>query len=172
MKNSGKDKDHDNDRLAEQYDIFANKFKELYLSEKDRGIEAMSVALEKAREQLTTLGEFSAEHGEVLKAYLDRDLEQTISDAKWLGEEAKEKLNPARLGAGALSSLASVLELTNNAVHSLLNKTVQALTYKTGEVTSAGSLTCQACGQKVHLKKTGHVPPCPKCDGTLFYKGY
>ncbi|NOS95977.1 MAG: hypothetical protein HOP26_06110 [Methylotenera sp.] len=170
MKNSNHDENKD--RLAEQYDLFANKFKELYLTGKERGSEAMSVALEKAREQLTTLGEFSSEQGEVLKTYLDRDLEQTISDAKWLGEEAKEKLNPARLGAGALSSLASVLELTNNAIHSLLDKTVQALTYKTGEITSAGSLTCQACGQKVNLKKTGHVPPCPKCNGTLFYKGY
>ena len=170
MRNSNHDKNKD--RLAEQYDLFANKFKELYLSGKDRGAEAVSTALEKAREQLTTLGELSAEQGEILKTYLDRDLAQTISDAKWLGEEAKEKLNPARLGAGALSSLASVLELTNNAIHSLLNKTVQALTFKTGEITSAGSLTCQACGQKVHLKKTGHVPPCPKCNGTLFYKGY
>ncbi|MDP1597176.1 MAG: hypothetical protein Q8S46_00730 [Methylotenera sp.] len=170
MKNSNHDENKD--RLAEQYDLFANKFKALYLAEKERGAEAVSTALEKAREQLTTLGELSEEQGEVLKTYLDRDLEQTISDAKWLGEEAKEKLNPARLGAGALSSLASVLELTNNAIHSLLNKTVQALTYKTGEITSAGSLTCQACGQKIHLKKTGHVPPCPKCDGTLFYKGY
>ncbi|MDO9052112.1 MAG: hypothetical protein Q8J59_01505 [Methylotenera sp.] len=170
MKNSNHDENKD--RLAEQYDLFANKFKALYLAEKERGAEAVSTALEKAREQLTTLGELSEEQGEVLKTYLDRDLEQTISDAKWLGEEAKEKLNPARLGAGALSSLASVLELTNNAIHSLLNKTVLALTYKTGEITSAGSLTCQACGQKKHLKKTGHVPPCPKCDGTLFYKGY
>lgn len=164
--------DHEKARLAQQYDVFASKFKEIYLSGKERGSEAMSVALEKSREQLTALGEFSAEQGEVLKEYLGRDLEQIISNAQRLGEEAKEKLHPARLGAGALSSLAAVLELTGNALHSLMNKTVQALTYKTGEITSAGSLTCQACGQKMQLKKTGHIPPCPKCSGTLFHKGY
>jgi isocitrate dehydrogenase len=164
--------DQERDRLTQQYDVFANKFKELYLSGKERGNEAMSVALENAREQLTTLGEFSAEQGEVMKKYLGRDMEQTISDAQRLGEEAKEKLHPSRLSAGALSSLASVLELTSNALHSLFNKTVDALTYKTGEMTSAGSLTCQACGQKLQLKKTGHIPPCPKCSGTLFHKGY
>ncbi|MDZ4141748.1 MAG: hypothetical protein U1C48_07055 [Methylotenera sp.] len=164
--------DHKKAKLAQQYDVFASKFKEIYLSGKERGSEAMSVALEKTREQLTALGEFSAEQGEVLKEYLGRDLEQTISDAQRLGEEAKEKLHPARLGAGALSSLAAVLELTGNALHSLMNKTVQALTYKTGEITSAGSLTCQACGQKMQLKKTGHIPPCSKCSGTLFHKGY
>jgi Zn finger protein HypA/HybF involved in hydrogenase expression len=164
--------DQDKSRLAEQYDKFASKFNELYLSGKERGRESMSVALDKAHEQLTAVGEFSAEQGEELKQYLARDLDQTIADAQQLGEEAKERLHPARLGAGALSSLATVLELTGNAFHSLSSKTKETLAYRTGEMTSAGTLTCQACGQTVQLKKTGHVPPCPKCNGTRFKKGY
>lgn len=164
--------DQGKDRLARQYDLLASKFNELYLAGKERGREAMSIALEKAHEQLTSLGELSAEQGAELKRYLARDLDQTISDAQQLGEEAKERFHPARLGAGALSSLATVLELTGNALHSLSDKTKETLAYKTGEMTSAGTLTCRACGQKVHLKKTGHVPPCPKCNGTLFNKGY
>ena len=51
-------------------------------------------------------------------------------------------------------------------------KTKETLTYKTGEMTSAGTLTCKACGQSMQLKHTGHVPPCSKCSGTLFSKGY
>ena len=155
-----------------QYDKLASKFNELYMEGKERGREAMDVALDSAREQLTALGEFSAEQGESLKQYLARDLDQTIVDAQHLGEEAKERLNPSRLGAGALSSLATALEVTSNALHNLSVKTKEQLTYKTGEMTSAGTLTCEACGQKVHLKETGHIPPCPKCDGTLFHKGY
>ena len=164
--------DQDKSRLAEQFDNLASKFNELYLAGKERGRESMSVALEKAHEQLAELGEFSAEQGAELKQYLARDLDQTISDAQHLGEEAKERLHPARLGAGALSSLATALELSSNALHSLGEKTKKTLTYKTGEMTSAGTLTCKACGQKVHLKETGHVPPCPKCNGTQFNKGY
>ncbi|WP_126456022.1 zinc ribbon-containing protein [Sulfuriflexus mobilis] len=162
----------DKAKLAQQYDKLASKFNELYLAGKERGREAMTVALDKAHEQLTALEEFSAAQGEELKHYLARDLDQTIADAQHLGEEAKERLHPSRLGAGALASLATVLELSSNALHSLSVKTKETLTYKTGEVTSAGTLTCQACGQEVHLKKTGHVPPCPKCDGILFNKGY
>ncbi len=164
--------DSDKDKLAHQYDLLASKFKEVYLAGKERGRESMSIALEKAHEHLTTLGEFSAEQGEELKQYLVRDLDQTIADAQQLGEQAKERLHPARLGAGALSSLATVLELTGNALRSLGERTKEALTYKTGEMTSAGTLTCQSCGQKVQLKNTGHVPPCPKCNGTRFDKGY
>ena len=162
----------DKSRLEEQYDKLASKFNELYLAGKDRGREAMSVALDKARRQLTEIGEFSAEQGTELKQYLARDLDQTIADAQHLGEEAKERLHPARLGAGALSSLASVLELTGNELRSLSRKAKERLAYRTGELTSAGTLTCRACGQKVHLKETGHVPPCPKCDGIVFSKGY
>lgn len=128
-------KDQDKDRLARQYDLLASKFNELYLAGKERGREAMSIALEKAHEQLTALGEFSAEQGAELKRYLARDLDQTISDAQQLGEEAKERFHPARLGAGALSSLSTVLELTGNALRSLGEKTKETLTYKTGEMT-------------------------------------
>ena len=165
--------EQDKSRLAEQYDKLASKFNELYLAGKERGREAMSVALDKANEQLIELGEFGTEQGEELKQYLARDLDQTISVAQHLGEEANERLHLARLGAGALSSLATALELTSNALHSLSDKTKKMLTYKTGEMTSAGTLTCQACGQEIHLKKTGHVPPCPKCHGgILFNKSY
>ncbi|MEO6423108.1 MAG: hypothetical protein ABIR84_10625 [Candidatus Nitrotoga sp.] len=164
--------DQDKGKLAEQYDKLASKFNEYYLTGKERGRESMSVALDKAHEHMTSLGEFSTERGEELKQYLARDLDQTISDAHKLGEEAKERFHPARLGAGALSSLATVLEFTGNALHSLSSKTKETLTYKTGEMTSAGTLTCHACGQKVQLKKTGHVPPCPKCSGTHFDRGY
>ena len=164
--------DQDKNKLAEQYDKLASKFNEIYLAGKERSRESMAEALDKAREQLTVLGEFSAEHGEKLKEYLARDLDQTISTAQRLGEEAKERFHPARLGAGALASLAAVLEFTGNALYALSDKAKGSLTYKTGEMTSAGTLTCQACGQKAHLKGTGHVPPCPKCNGTLFNKGY
>lgn len=160
------------DKLSRQYDLLASKFKELYFSGKARGRESMSEALEKAHEQLTALGELSAEQGEELKQYLARDLDQTIYDAQQLGEEAKDRLHPARLGAGALASIATVLELTSNALRTLSDKTKEQLTYKTGEMTSAGTLTCQACGQTMHLKKTGHIPPCSKCQGSLFSKSY
>lgn len=168
MKNTEQDKS----KLTQQYDLLASKFNELYLAGKERGRESMTVALKKAHEQLTSIGEFTEEQGDELQRYLARDLDQTISDAQQLGEEAKERFNPSRIGAGALSSLASVLEMTSNALQSLSDKTKGKLTYKTGEVTSAGTLTCQTCEQKVHLKETGHVPPCPKCHGTSFNKGY
>jgi isocitrate dehydrogenase len=164
--------EQDPSRLAEQYDKLASKFNEIYLAGRERGRAAMEVALDKAQEQLTALGEFSAEQGKEFRQYLARDLEQTMVDAQKLGDEAKERLHPARLGAGALASLAAMLEFTSQALHAWGDKTRASLTYTTGEMTTAGTLTCQACGQQVHLKRTGRVPPCPKCNGTVYTKGY
>jgi len=168
MSNSEQDKS----QRAAQYDKLASKFNEIYLAGRERGREAMETALDKAQEQLTALGEFSAEQGQEFRQYLARDLDQTLTDAQKLGEQAKERLHPARLGAGALASLATMLELGSQALQALSDKTRASLTYKTGEMTTAGTLTCLACGQQVHLKHTGHVPPCPKCSGTQFRKGY
>jgi isocitrate dehydrogenase len=159
-------------QATEQYDKLASKFNELYFKGKARGYESMEVALEKANEQLTAIGEFSVERGEELKKYLSRDLDQTISAAHHFGEEAKDKLNPSRLSAGALASLANVLELSTNALQKLTAKTKEQITYSTGEVASAGSFTCQSCEQKLNLKASGHIPPCPKCHATHFTKGY
>ncbi|MCK5790321.1 MAG: hypothetical protein KAH34_05735 [Ketobacter sp.] len=164
--------DNTKTNVTRQYDSLAHKFSEIYSAGKERGRESMSVALEKARAQLTSLGEFSVEQGEELKQYLARDLDQTMLDFEQLGDRAKDRFNPSRLGAGALSSLASVLQSGETTLHSLSSKAEESITYKTGEVTSAGTLTCQACLQKIHLKATGHVPPCPKCSSTVFHKGY
>ncbi len=164
--------EQDQRQQAGQYDKLADEVLKLYLAGRERSRAALEAAMDKASAQMTALGEFSAEQGQEFRRYLARDLEQTVADAQKLGEEATEHLHPARLGAGALASLASVLEFTSQALHSLSDRTKQALTYKTGEITTAGTLTCQACGQQVHLKHTGHVPPCPKCSGTVFSKGY
>ncbi len=154
------------------YDRFAEKSREFFEASQEKGREALEKAMELAREQLTATGEFTAEQGEAFKKYLKRDLEQTTQDIRSLGKEAEVRLHPSRLGAGALSSLAKLMHATGIAMSSLSRKAEQTLAYQTGELTTAGTLTCTSCEQKVQLKRTGHVPPCPRCHGTRFRKGY
>lgn len=162
----------DKHKLSEEYDRLASKFTELYLAGRERGRDAMLEALDNAQEHLLKFEVISAEYGEELKQTLARDLDQVISEAQRLGEEAKERFHPTRLSAGALASLANALELTSNALHDLSEKTRKNHVYKTGEVTSAGTLTCQACQAQLQLKKTGPIPPCPKCSQTSFTKSH
>ncbi len=46
----------DHEKLAQYYDKLARQFNELYLAGKERGREAMQVALEKAHKELSALG--------------------------------------------------------------------------------------------------------------------
>jgi isocitrate dehydrogenase len=154
------------------YDRFAERVREIFDAGQEKSREAMDKAMEAAREQLSAAGEFSAEQGEVFKRFMHRDLEQTARDMRAVSKEAKERLNPSRLGAGALSSMARLLEAAGSALQSLSRKAEDALRYNTGDITTAGTLTCARCGQEVQLKRTARIPPCPKCHGTEFRKGY
>ncbi|MDH5595020.1 MAG: zinc ribbon-containing protein, partial [Gammaproteobacteria bacterium] len=40
--------------------------------------------------------------------------------------------------------------------------------WHTGEVVGVGTLRCKACGELLHFHATGHIPPCPKCQKTVF----
>jgi len=89
----------------DQYDKLAARFRELFESGAEKSAEFAQTALEKARQQLTQAGAFSEEQGQKLKSFLERDLVQQASEyARSIGEEAGDRLNPARLSAGALSS--------------------------------------------------------------------
>ncbi len=41
-------------------------------------------------------------------------------------------------------------------------------TYRTGEMTAGGVLECTACGERIVLETTAHLPPCPKCKNMEF----
>lgn len=154
------------------YDRFAEKSHDIFNLGQEKTREAWEKAMDLSHQQLTAAGEFTAEQGENFKRYLKRDLEQTEKDMRELGVEAKEHLHPARLGAGALSSLAKLLHAAGGAMSALSDKAEDALVYEAGDITMAGTLTCSSCGHKVQLKATGVVPACPACQGTRFRKSY
>ncbi len=46
----------------------------------------------------------------------------------------------------------------------------QASLYRSGEVCNAGTFSCNNCGKNLHLSKTGHLPPCPGCHHSEYYR--
>jgi len=52
----------------------------------------------------------------------------------------------------------------------LLKLQAEGAEYHTGELTGLGTLACDQCGEKLHFHKPGHIPPCPKCRNTHFYR--
>jgi isocitrate dehydrogenase len=159
-------------REEEIYDRFAELFRHTFESGKDRTREAMERAMTAAREQLAAAETISREQGERFQRFLRRDLERTAEELRTAQRETAERLHPARLGAGALASIAAVLGSAGGALQRLGEQAGEGLDYRTGELSSAGTLTCKACGQEVSITKTTIVPPCARCAGTTFRKGY
>jgi len=157
------------EHFADQYDQLAARFKELFEAGAEKSGEVAQVAMEKARKQLTAAGAFSEEQGKNLKKFLERDFSQLAAS---MSHGARERLNPSRVGAGALASLSELLNMAGSALSSVAKKAQQANSCRSGEITSAGKLTCLACEHELHFKKTGRVPPCPKCHATEFRKSY
>lgn len=52
----------------------------------------------------------------------------------------------------------------------LLHRENPALTFRSGDITSAGTLTCAGCGFTLHASKTTVLPPCPQCSETAYRK--
>lgn len=154
---------------AAQYDELADRFHEEFEAGAEKTTEFAQKAMDKAREQLTLAGKFTEEQGHKLKEFLENDFSRVAQEMK---KGAQEKLNPSRLGVGALASMSKLLHKTGVALSSFGDKAEDALTCKSGEITSAGKLVCKACGYEMNFKKTGRIPPCPKCHKTEFTKGY
>ncbi len=152
---------------ADQYDLLAQRFREIFEASAEKSAEVARTALDKAREQLTAAGAFSEEQGKRLKALMERDVAQMAAEFR---NQAAEKLNPARLGVGAVSAFASMVRAAGETLTDLARQADKVLIVRSGEITSAGTLQCTHCGHEIHMKRTGRVPPCPSCHATEFRK--
>lgn len=52
----------------------------------------------------------------------------------------------------------------------LLHRDHPALTFRSGDITTAGTLTCENCGWTLQATRTTLLPPCPQCGETTFRK--
>lgn len=52
----------------------------------------------------------------------------------------------------------------------LLHRENPTLTFRTGDITSPGTLTCAGCNWTIITTRTTVLPPCPQCSETAFHK--
>ena len=95
-----------------------------------------------------------AQAGETTLAALDRALDAACDGLVAAGEFTAEN-------AGRLRSLVR---------HDLLHRDNPALTFRTGDITSAGTLSCAGCGWTIQTSRTSVLPPCPQCSDTSYRK--
>lgn len=136
------------------------------------GKKTLDGALKKASEELTSGGEYTREQAEKIATYLRRDLSEVGKKALQARDAVLEAVEPHRVAAGVQSGLSRLLKVSADLMSEWAGKSEQGLEFKTGEVTSPGTLTCKDCGKEMHLKTTVKIPPCPQCHKTVFRKSY
>ena len=52
----------------------------------------------------------------------------------------------------------------------LLHRDHPAMTFRTGDITSAGTFSCVGCGWTIQTTRTSMLPPCPQCLESTFRK--
>jgi len=135
----------------------------------EEGKKTFDEALKKAKEELASAGDFSREQADKLGEYVRRDLKENADKAR---EAVKKAIEPQRLAAGVQSAFSRILTSTAETLTELAERSEKSLEYKTGEITSSGTLTCKSCNAEMHMTKATRIPPCPKCHKTIFRKSY
>lgn len=138
----------------------------------ESGRKNLDDALKRAGDELSAAGHFTREQSEKISAYVKRDIQNAVNNAGKAKENLKDAVTPMRVAAGAQSLFSKILSSTAETLSEWAKKSEQQLEFKTGEVTSPGTLTCKNCMEEIHMKKTARIPPCPRCHQTLFRKSY
>lgn len=136
------------------------------------GKKSLDGALKKASDELSAGEEYSREQAEKIGAYLRRDLSEVGKKAEQARDAVLQAVEPHRVVAGVQSGLAKLLSTAADVLSELAEKSEHVLEFKTGEVTSPGTLICKDCGKEMHFKATVRIPPCPQCHKTVFRKTY
>lgn len=163
--NRNNDQEHEDVGL---YQKLAGRMAELL----EDGRRTVDEALKKASEEISAGGDYTREQAERIGSYLRRDLSELGQKAQEAGETVYQAVEPHRVAAGVQSGLARLLNSTADLLNEWAGRTEQVLEYRTGEVTSPGTLSCKGCGTEMHFKSTHRIPPCPSCHKTIFRKSY
>ena len=136
------------------------------------GRKTVDEALKKAGDEISSGGEFTREQAEKIANYLRRDLGAVGNKIKKTRATVITAAEPHRLAAGVQSGLAKLLHTAADVLTDVAERSEKTIEFRTGEVTSPGTLTCKDCGKEMSLKSTVRIPPCPSCHKTVFRKSY
>lgn len=161
-----KPQDEPQGRLVQAYERMLERVRQ-GLDEAEEGLEQ---ALGKARDTAVELGELTRDEAERIAAYLRRDMQDMAQHLEQTGSELDTwfHIDLELIEARLLDLLGSVADRTRVELAALAARAQTADLYRTGEVTGPGAFECTACGHRLELHATGHIPPCAHCRATVF----
>ncbi len=84
-------------------------------------------------------------------------------------EGALDAACEAMVSAGEITAEAAA-RLRQYVRRDLLHRDHPTMSFRTGDITTAGTLACAGCGWTVRTTHSTVLPPCPQCAETAFHK--
>jgi len=132
---------------------------------------ALHKLIDSSSKKIHELGDITEDEAEKISDYLKRDLIEAASFINETGDDLNEWL---ALDIEIIEDY--IIDLFKQAADQTtieLNRikfAAETAEYRTGEISGPGVLMCDECGENLHYKKPGHIPPCPRCKGTRFHR--
>jgi hypothetical protein len=138
----------------------------------DDTLHTIADALEIAKEKTASLGGHTQEEINKIADYVMRDVEHVAASptvreendslSEWL------KFDIELIENFAMDAFMSIADKTRLKLAALEMEAKQYHPYKSGDVTSPGTFTCDSCGKQIAFKSTSVIPKCPACQGDAF----
>ena len=150
------------------YEYIAVDFHQL----KEKSSPEINKLISNAKQKVIQLEAVSEHEAAQLTEWLKRDMDDLASYLTETQNELKDWLGfeTALLENAVLDLLLKTADSTTVELLKLKEEALQPYTYRTGEITIAGTLICDNCGDKLHFYKAGKIPPCPKCHKVVYHR--
>ncbi len=160
------------DALGTAYEKMFERAAEHFHNVEEKTGPVLHKLVDEAKEKAIELKELSREDAEKLAAYLKRDLADATDYLLETGHELRDWLGfeTSLVESSLLDLMLKAADKTTLQLLKLKETAREASVYRTGEITGAGTLVCDQCGEKLHFHKAGKIPPCPKCHATSFHR--
>jgi len=168
---------HDkSDKFLNAYHSMLEQVKNLWHTAEEKALPTLAENIQLVADKTAELGELTKEEAEKIGGYIQRDLEDAghylseyaAKNGKQLRDLLKNDLELAEMQLAEV--IAKLADKTSLELDALADRARKVGVWHTGEITNTGVLYCQNCSEALHFKKAGHIPPCPKCKGTVFKK--
>ena len=160
------------DHLLESYERMMENLVEQLQEISEKVTPKIEQALDRVKKNALQWEKLSTEEAEHLADVLRKDLQ---SAGRYLAEGRKELGEWFKFDVDLLEDrfLEFFTKAADQSAVEWLNLRERAWDiehYSSGEIAGPGALICESCAQEIHFQKPGHIPPCPKCHGSVFHR--
>jgi NAD-specific glutamate dehydrogenase/predicted RNA-binding Zn-ribbon protein involved in translation (DUF1610 family) len=157
------------EKLERAYDTMLERVQAMMETAKGGG-ETLQQALKEARDKAVELDELTRDEAQKVSSWVQRDLQDAGNYLSKTRHELADwfHMDMELIEYSLLDLFSKAADQTKLQLLQLEEQAKHVDEYYSGEVTAPGTLECKQCGELIHLKKSGHIPPCPRCRSTVF----